>query len=39
MVTIAKLMGAEEEDAHRQMRAVLQFGQDIANVSFYLILN
>ncbi|XP_011675430.2 endothelin-converting enzyme homolog [Strongylocentrotus purpuratus] len=33
MVTIAKLMGAEEEDAHRQMRAVLQFGQDIANIS------
>ncbi|XP_063965763.1 endothelin-converting enzyme 1-like [Lytechinus pictus] len=33
MVTVATLMGADEDEANRQMRAVLEFGQDIANIS------
>ena len=34
MVKVAMLMGADEDEANKQMRDVLAFGQQIANVSF-----
>ena len=33
MVSVAKLLGAEEGEAERQMHNILEFAKEVANVS------